>query len=386
MSGEEEKAIRIHKESLIIDTLSPTFFLRPLGYTEKMRTRMKEMLDKGEPLSEIRSEMTEIFNEQLYEGETDYWRWWEESGVDVVHTTLGEVEGVTPPLAYESAIDQIAGWTKRFDAFDQLIKVTNSKDIQEARAAGKYGVILGFQNSHHIMRDLGKLELFYNLGIRIMQLTYNLRNNIGDGCTERTDAGLSEFGVRVVKKMNELGMLIDLSHSGYQTTMDAIELSDDPVIFTHTFCRSVYDHDRGKGDDEIKALAENNGYMGILLLPDFIAAKEASLDDFLDHLEHAIDILGIQGVGIGTDSGADAELLDRLGRENRWKEIEEKGITERGWRAQHFNKVLTEVRGFKEWRDFPNITKALISRGFNEGEIKRILGENFLRIFEEVVG
>lgn len=380
------KAERIHKESLVIDTLFPTH-LRPMGYTDKMRAKMEEMLDKDRPLSEIQDKMTKIFNEQLYKGETDYWDWWEKSGVDVIHTTVGEVEGVGSYQAYESAVTEIAGWNRRFDTFDQLVKVTSAEDIRKVQESGKYGVILGFQNTHHLMGELEKLDLFYDFGIRIIQLTYNLRNKVGDGCTERTDAGLSEFGVRVVKKMNDLGMLIDLSHVGHQTTLDTIELSDDPVAFTHTFCRSVYDHDRGKTDEEIKALAENGGFMGILLVPDFISASDPSLDDFLDHLEYAIDILGIDHVGIGTDTGtgAYAKPLRRLHRANMWQEIKKKGISSNGWRDHH-KKEIPELADYKDWRDWPNITKKLGESGFSEREIKKILGENFLRLFEVVVG
>jgi len=341
LAKEKEEATRIHEEALVIDGLFPTR-LRPMGYTEKMKLRMEEMLANEEPLSEISDEMTRIFNRQLYKGETDYWQWWEQSGVNVIHTTIGAVEGISSEKAYSSAIDEIAGWDRRFSTFPQLLKVASVKDIQEVQETGKYGVILGFQNTHHIMNDLKKLELFYNFGIRIMQLTYNLRNSVGDGCTERTNAGLSEFGIRVVKKMNELGMLIDLSHSGYQTTMDTIELSEDPVAFTHTFCQSVYDHDRGKTNEEMEVLAENDGYMGILLVPDFISVKEPSIEDFLDHLEYAIGILGVDRVGIGTDTGTGASLkvLRQLAREEDKKQIKKNGITKTGWRARIFKEVV----------------------------------------------
>lgn len=381
----EKDSKSIHEQSLVIDGLLPTH-TRPMGYTDKMKARLSEMLENNEPKSEIIEEMEEIFNRQLFEGETDYWEWWQESGVDVINTTIGEVEGVSSRRAYHSAVEEIAGWTRRFDYFDGLIKITQGEDIIHAWEENKKGVILGFQNSHHLRKDLSLLEEFYNFGARIIQLTYNLRNNVGDGCTERTDAGLSEFGLKVVKKMNKLGILIDLSHSGYQTTLDAIEYSEDPVAFTHTVCRSVYDHDRGKTDEEIKTLAKNDGYMGILLVPDFLSSENPSLDDFFDHLEHAVDILGIDRVGIGTDTGTGAytRQIRELGRQQMWEQIGRDGVSNSGWREDHFSKEIKELDNYRDFRDFPKITEGLVGRGFSEKDIKKILGQNFLRIFKEV--
>ena len=172
----------LHSESLVIDGLLPSH-TRPMGYTKRMEDRMDEMLDNKSTPAEILSEMEKIFNEQLYKGKTDYWEWWERSGVNVIHTTIGDVEGVSSERAYKSAIKEIAGWTRRFDYFDELVKVTDGDDIVKSWKEDKKGVILGFQNSHHLGKNLCRVEEFYNFGVRIIQLTYNLRNNVGDGCT-----------------------------------------------------------------------------------------------------------------------------------------------------------------------------------------------------------
>jgi len=157
------------------------------------------------------------------------------------------------------------------------------------------------------------------------------------------------------------------------------DYSDQPVAFTHTFSRSVYDHDRGKLDDEIEALAENDGYMGILLVPDFINSEEPSLDDFFDHLEYAIDIMGIDRVGIGTDTGTGAyeKPVKKLSREQMWEQIRKQGVSDVGWRESHFNEGITELADYNGFRDFPKITEGLVSRGYKESDIKKILGNSF---------
>jgi len=294
----------------------------------------------------------------------------------VVSATLGAF-GETP-FTYENALMDIALWMRKFDSLDWLVKATSLKDIAQAKKEGKRAVILNFQNTTHIGTDLDKLDFFYNLGVRVIQLTYNMRNFVGDGCTERTDARLSNFGVQVVKRMNELGILVDLSHCGHKTTMDAIEISTRPVAFTHAFCRELNEHDRGKTNEELKALAENNGYCGIVVVPFFLAEESPSLNHFLAHLEHAIEIMGIDKVGIGTDWGAvyPEPLRIRLNEES--KRI--------GFRKEHNVDWGATVEGFKDWKDWPNITYGLVSRGYSDNEIKGILGGNFLRIFEEVTG
>ena len=179
------------------------------------------------------------------------------------------------------------------------------------------------QNAICLDSDLSKLDTLYNLGIRVIQLTYNLRNMLGDGCIERTDAGLSEFGIKVVNRMNTLGILIDLSHCGRQTTIHAIEASNSPVAITHASSQPIYPHARGKSDEEMRILAENDGYMGILILPDFITAGKPSCQTLVDHIKHAVDILGVDRVGIGTDygTGADTPAMHLIKRKARQNEI-----------------------------------------------------------------
>ncbi|MCI2424787.1 dipeptidase [Candidatus Acetothermia bacterium] len=369
---EKERATHLHKKSIVVDTLAGG----PEVFSQSMLKRLDELIEKNASTPAILDEMNRLGTQEIVEGRfEEYKEWWEASGVDVVSATLGAF-GETP-FTYENALRDIALWTRKFDSLSWLVKATGVKDIKQAKEEGKRAVILNFQNTTHIETDLNKLDFFYNLGVRIIQLTYNMRNFVGDGCTERTDAGLSHFGIQVVKRMNELGILVDLSHCGHKTTMDAIEISTKPVAFTHVFCRKLNEHDRGKTDEELKALAEKGGYCGIVVVPFFLAKESPSLGHFLAHLEHAIEIMGIDKVGVGTDWGATPKPLQvRLNEE----------IKRLGFREEHKVNWDAVTEGFKDWREWPNITCGLVSRGYSDSEIKGILGNNFLNIFSKVVG
>ncbi len=232
-------------------------------------------------------------------------------------------------------------------------------------------------------KDLNNIDLFRELGLRIVQLTYNTRNWVGNGCTERVDDGLSYFGLQVVERLNQLHMLVDLSHCGYKTAMDAIENSKDPVVFTHTFARKLSNHDRGKTDEQIKALAEKGGYIGVMLVPHFITSDpNPNLEHFFRHIDYIADLVGVDHLAIGTDLYPPAHqgLVEALDRSNSYMSI--------GFRPEHRagESRSRMIENFKDWSDWPNITSGLLSRGYSNDDVKKILGGNFLRVFEKVVG
>jgi len=262
------------------------------------------------------------------------------------------------------------------------VKATTLKDIKQAKVQGKYAIIMGFQDSEHFGRDLDKLQCFYDLGIRVIQLTYNLRNFVGSGCTERADGGLSLFGIEAIKRMNELGILVDVSHCGYQTMADAIEVSSAPVAVTHAFPHKLYDHDRGKTDEQMQALAAKNGYFGVVTLPCFLRdvfQKQASLDDVLDHIDHVARIMGVDKIGIGTDA-LPSQFPKVLA------DASDRAVLTMGFKKEHKIDTGAVLQGFEDFRKWPNVTRGLVSRGYTDEEIKGILGGNFLRIFREVCG
>ncbi|MBI3998699.1 MAG: membrane dipeptidase [Armatimonadetes bacterium] len=371
---QEARAAALHREALVIDTLSG----EPTVFSPAMLARLDELVARQAPASDILAELDRMGTEALVRGELpEYWEWWDASGVDVISNTVGPFGRI--PFSYASALEGLALLTRKFDALDRLAKVTRAADLERVNAEGTSGIILNFQNTTHFGLDLRALDLFYDLGVRIIQLTYNSRNFVGDGCTERTDGGLSHFGLALIRRMNEKGILIDCSHCGLRTTMEAIQASSVPVAITHSFSRELSPHDRGKTDEIMRALAAREGYFGILIVPFFITPEPtATLEHFLAHVDRAVDVMGADRVGIGTDWGAtfprplepllDAEML-------RF-----------GFRPEHRTTWSARVEGYQSWRDWPNITRALVWRGYSDSEIRGLLGANFLRIFRTVVG
>jgi membrane dipeptidase len=214
----------------------------------------------------------------------------------------------------------------------------------------------------------------------MIQLTYNYMTPIGAGCTERTDAGLSNFGAKVVARMNTLGMIVDVAHCSRQVTMDACALSATPVIASHTFAQEVYAHDRGKSDEELKAISGTGGVIGVVTVPFFLGPGEGvNMEAMMDHIDHIVNLVGWEHVGIGTDwpIPMPKSLL---------RDVYSLLVSEVGFREEHKIDTTTNLIGFDDYRDFPNITRGLVKRGYGDEQIKGILGANFLRVFEEVCG
>jgi membrane dipeptidase len=200
------------------------------------------------------------------------------------------------------------------------------------------------------------------------------------GCTERQDAGLSMYGVEVVERCNELGIIIDTSHCSRQTTLDAIELSETPVFANHSCAQGVFEHARGKSDKELRAIADSGGVLGVVTVPFFLSPDaDSTIEVMLDHIDYISNLVGWQHVGIGTDWPMQAPedvLQATLGAM----------VGDIGFRSQDKISVTQTLRGFDDYRDMPNITRGLVARGYTDEQIAGILGGNFLRVFEEVCG
>jgi len=271
--------------------------------------------------------------------------------------------------SFRGAIDQIIAFYERFKNDDRLFHVTSTKGISHAKTEGKIGVGFHFQNSRPVEHDLGLLDIFYRLGVRVIQITYNEKNLVGDGCTEITDCGLSQFGKDMILRMNEIGMVVDLSHVGYRTSMKAMEVSKDSVIFSHSNADSVCPSKRNLKDDQIKALAKNRGVIGINAFPTFVKENNPSLDDLIDHIDYLANLAGTDHIGIGFDFAQES--------------IEE-------YKAFGYDPEVYPLPPWTYPRDIddvsktPLLTKGLMSRGYSEGDIKKILGGNFFRVYREV--
>lgn len=370
--------MNLHRDSLVIDTCSQ---FGPSIYTPQMLARLDELAARNASASAAVLELTEMQLGALAREELPgFWEGWDEAGVDTVSFTIGAFGD--QPWSYVNAVRDISQFQQLFDARDdRLVKVLSADDVEDAKASGRKGVILAFQNATHIGDDLDNIDFFHRLGVRVIQLTYNSRNLLGDGCTERVQTGLSQFGVDAVKRMNEVGVLVDTGHCSDATTLDAFEVSESPVAVSHAFCRAVSDHDRGKDDEVLRAVGETGGYFGVVLVPFFITADpDATLDHWLAHIDHAVEIAGAEHVGIGTDWGEELpkQLMDMLNEEMR-----QAGF---GFREEHRVDWAATTEGFRTWREWPNLTAALLGRGYSEDEVRGFLGGNFLRVFRAAVG
>lgn len=303
------------------------------------------------------------------------------SGVTAVNLTVGSVGSYARD--YDGAIEQIAHWDNEIAAHpDVLMKFRNARDLAEAKRTGRLAIIYGFQDTTPFGEDLARLDTFRGLGVRIVQLTYNRRNLVGDGCLEPADAGLSLFGRDLVERMNAHDVLIDLSHCGRRTTDEAIATSKKPVAITHAGCAAVADLPRNKNDATLRGLAEHGGVIGIYLMPYLRTSGQPMAEDVIAHIEHALDICGEDHVGIGTDGTISAvQLTDEYKKAfaDEIAERKKRGVSAPG----ETTAVYTFVPDLNTPRRFETIAALLAKRGKSERVIEKVLGGNFQRLFAQ---
>lgn len=305
-----------------------------------------------------------------------------ESGLRACVITVGN-PALHGPTAFDDVVAEIQVYDRYIAAHpDRLSRAQSVADIDRAAARRTIALIYYPQNAAALQDDIGRLERLRGLGVRIIQLTYNTRNLLGDGCLERTNAGLSRFGVDVVGRMNELGLLLDVSHSGEATTLDAIRMSKAPVAITHTGCRAVFDHPRNKSDTALRALADRGGVVGIFQINPYLGPNDRNtLDEYLAHIDHAIVVAGIDHVGIGSDR-EHRSIPDTA--EERQKLVDElsrlRPVTAAGFRWPFFLSELNHPRRME------TIASALHRGGRTTAQVEKILGGNFYRLFRETIG
>ncbi|MFC2009193.1 dipeptidase [Chloroflexota bacterium] len=301
-------------------------------------------------------------------------------GVTATNATIAISEN------FVETLDIIAQWHAKLERYgDILAQVSSVDDINRCNSEGKAGVIFGFQNSGPVEDDVRRLRVFKRLGVRIIQLTYNYSNLSGGGYAEKPDYGLTILGKELIDECNRLGILIDLSHVNYQTTMDAIEASSKPVAFTHVGPRALFEHRRNKTDEQLLALAKKGGVAGANAETNFMAAwKNATIDDYVDNIDYMVRLMGIDHVGIGTDFTLNQtpSWFRRLftGR-NTDKQVE----YPKEFRTEGEGEIILAhyPKDLASAADFPNLTAALLKR-YSEEDTRKILGGNFLRLFSEV--
>ncbi|HMB58637.1 MAG TPA: membrane dipeptidase [Xanthomonadales bacterium] len=305
------------------------------------------------------------------------------SGLTAIHLTIGRV-GTMPSLEmFEHVVTDLANWEAEIDAHPEtLARIRTVSDIQAARDANLTGLIYGLQDGVAFEDDLDRLRTFQQLGIRIIQPTYNRRNLLGDGCMEPADAGLSRMGKEAIETMNNLGILVDLSHCGRQTVEDALTVSTRPMSFTHTGSFSLAEHPRHRTDEEIRAIADGGGVIGVYIMPYLARGQQPTADDVLQHIEHMINIAGEDHVSIGTDGYVSPTSLTEEYIESFRESIQSRvsrGIaapfeTETGYL---FASDLNAPNRFETLADL------MLERGHTEARVKKVLGGNLVRLFSE---
>lgn len=296
-----------------------------------------------------------------------------DSGINVFHPAVG-LGGVN---AYENALQWFAGWNAFIAGNDErLMRIDSAGDFARVKGSGKIGVILGLQNAQHFRRA-EDVDLFRNLGQRVAQLTYNSRNLIGNGSTERRDDGLSDFGVSIVERMNKVGMAVDVSHCGDRTTLDAFEVSKRPVLITHSNCRAlVPGHPRVKSDEAIRAMARSGGVMGITAVRMFVRDREpTTVEHVLDHFDHVAKLVGAEHLGVGSD-------IDLNGYDDMPPELNRR--LRAGYKGSYGFREKIDVEGLDHPRRMFDLTEGLIRRKYTDAQIEGVLGGNFRRVLADV--
>ncbi|MCM3747215.1 dipeptidase [Paenibacillus pasadenensis] len=371
---QEQRARDIHEHSIVIDLL----FQGPLSPTVVPAEVSRQIREECEPLMDdpmaysahpakrlrgmsVRGELAEFKDEWYRSGITAGNRELDLSDVNGIMTSMGEVQ-------------------EQFDRVDWLVKALTAADIRAAKTKGLKAGIVTAQDPAGLGKNLDLLEALHGFGLRVLQLTYNNQNAIASGCMELANGGVSNFGMSFIRKLNELGIVVDTSHCGKQTTLDACRLSDKPVIASHTGAEAIYPHRRCKSDEELQAIAATGGVIGVFAMPWFVHEdpQATSIDHVLDHIDYMVKLVGADHVGIGTDwpmSDVDWSLV-------YFKEH----IAPKLGFAKGDGPSTELIHGFEQYGLFINFTRGLVARGYSNEEVSKIIGGNWLRVFQQVWG
>jgi membrane dipeptidase len=291
------------------------------------------------------------------------------AGLSAANCTVSVWEG------FKDTVANVAEMKRHIRDNDDLLRLVRSTtDIESAKRAGRTGIILGFQNAQAFEDNLGTIEAFADMGVRVVQLCYNTQNLIGTGCYER-DGGLSGYGHEVVDEMNRVGIMIDLSHVGAKTSKQAIIASKKPVCYSHCLPSGLKEHPRNKSDEQLRFIASRGGFIGVTMFPPFLKRGiTATVDDYVEAIEYVINVAGEDCVGIGTDftQGYEQGCFDWI--------THDKG---RHRRLTDFGTVRNP-EGIRTIGELPNLTVAMQRAGWTEPRIRKVIGGNWLRVFKDV--
>ncbi|HEU5138863.1 MAG TPA: membrane dipeptidase [Bacillales bacterium] len=371
---EEERAANLHENSIIIDMLfqGP---LSPNAIPEEVSARLKEICEPYQDDPMAYSKMPrKLISKMSASGDLPQFKEeWYRSGITAGNRQLSLA-------SLETIMASMAEIQNQFDSNDWLIKALSAEDIRSAKQNNLKAGIVTSQETIGIGKNLEMLEDLYDFGLRVLQLTYNTQNHVGAGCAEKSNAGISNFGITFIEKLNELGILVDTGHCGKQTTLDACRYSKKPVIASHTGVEKIFSHMRCKSDQEIQTIAETGGVIGVFAMPWFVHKDpdHTTIDHVLDHIDYVVQLVGEDHVGIGTDwPMSDVTWSLVYFKEN---------IAPRLGFAKGNGPSTETVTGLEKYSYFINFTRGLVKRGYSDESIRKMIGGNWLRVFEEVCG
>ena len=336
----DEYPLRLHKQALVVDTHCDTLKCLLPQFT---RLRDSMWRDRSKTGFGKKSKLGHIDLPRLKEG-----------GVDLQVFAISSERDPTPSYALRTAMEMTEAFYTECEKYPKLVQpITSYAEIIKANEEGKIAAMLSIEGADVIEGRISMLRVYHRLGIRMVGLVHSLRNLLADGVADnRTKGGLSQFGVEVVEELDKLGMIVDVSHLSDAGFWDVLEISKDPVVASHSNARAVCNHPRNMTDDMIRALADRGGVMGMNFATDFVHPKNPSVETLVDHIDHIVDLVGPEHVGLGSD----------------------------------FDGIPDTPRGLEDVSKMPSITKELVKRGYSEEYIRLILGGNHLRLIKRVVG
>jgi membrane dipeptidase len=393
-----ERARAIHQRHPVIDSLSPSIIAEWV-MTPAMVELARSLQSRGLKRSAIQAALADhLIDHCERDADTrrEYLAFWRRSGVTACNNTL--YASGPPDQAWDALVTEFGRAGRLVAALGgEVVVATTAGDIERAHAQGKLAVLYNIQNPEPLGARLERVDTLHGLGLRGMQLTYNLRTRFGEGCLEPNDGGMSRLGHALVEKLNATRMLVDVSHASARTAADAAASSRQPIVASHTGARAISGHARALPDDVVRAIAERGGYVGVVILPAFIVRSDdrravergkpagwATLDAVVDHVAHLVNVIGEEHVGIGTDWGK--PYYSALTWNAAMVNEPSAGFDWVGWRPQDHFDPNNQVVDMETWDKWPNLTAALLRRGFTERQVVKIVGGNFLRVFREVCG
>ncbi|MCA9034113.1 MAG: membrane dipeptidase [Planctomycetaceae bacterium] len=376
---ELERGLRIHSESVVFDSYG---FSPRAAIDGDLLAKQMEAGASQQEIEDLREEMTMTRYVRDLVEQQEYLSAWRASGVTCVFQNAGQ-EGQDPMRL----VKRLARFTFATDMLrDSVVKAAVPDDVKAAKAAGRHALYLTgngiplTQQWETKEDELAYVRIFFQLGIRMMHLTYQRRNMIGDGCGETSNAGLSDFGRTAIAEMNRIGVIPDCAHSGWQTSLEAAQVSTSPVVASHSTCAALFPHIRSKPDEVIQAIVDSGGYIGICCIPRFLR-RTGDINALLDHIDYAVRKFGADHVAIGTDvayssqnTAAENRKVPRRGRSrDPFRSL---------WPKDDFRET-PEMTASLSWTNWPLFTVGLVQRGYSDDDIRRIIGGNVMRVISE---